>query len=1764
MFIKLILLTLAVVVLFSVTLVGSFYGFQTFHDLSSQLMIYDLYSTCNEMNVILNNTGMDRSNLSMMGNDKFDQNSKFNQHDQDVIQHCIQGELPILSSYQLPKKIGFLNGVNGHDAKGKFEIILIGQNEFLRLENFEIGYEPRYQSGFKIPELHIYLSRDDDLSSDDIHLDKLKKNLGDKNYPLLIHSSQYNEEYDTILIYDVIHKEIFATAKLNDLSPISDSFYNVMNSIKSIDYHTKIESEIINEQYGFLEGSDIYKAKGSMNTSFEEDEGTLQSGSFEISKGRDPELYLTTNGNVRKSNHWTFGPDGNIYVASGNTNEILRYDAASGKFLNVFIQKGSGGLDGPRDLVFSPDGKYLLVTSFFNNQVLKYDAASGKFLNVFIQKGSGGLDGPRDLVFSPDGNIYVASGNTNEILRYDENTGDYLGVFVSEDIGGMDFPMGLAIGPDSNLYVVSNENDKVLRYSLDGKFQNVFVSGPELYSPTDLAFDENFLYVSSDKTDEILKYDAITGDFINSFITKTTDHLKYSMSDIDHLKSPTGILVGPNGNIYVASDGTNEILKYDPVRGKLFDDEKFIGDKSNGLSRPGHLEIKDGKICVSNNFNNSINCYDEQTGKNLDKYMISLRNTIAYRDNSVTGPDGELYMSNNLANEIVQFDGTDSKLILQTGDSLLRTPSYLTFHDGYLYVGSDDKIFKFDEKGDFIDIFVTTNTGSLRNPQGLLFTDDELIVNSYNDRMLRYDLNGKFIGEFTSSKNDLMVKPIGMAVDKQGNLFTTTQLGQILQYSSNGDLINTIEIPESNCIDHETLSSDPHGILLNGNELYVAVFNQNALMVYDLTVEKFTKIYCDDLLVNPEGLALGNDILYISVYGADSIFGMSNIVEFDLRNHTFSPLSINSGDGRLSLPRGLFFYNGYLYIANSNNNEILQYDPDNTSLNIITNFVGNSIKTGGITFGPSDNLFIINENNNDIYEYDLDDGNFMGVFVEFVNSLSVNFNADSINQHDLDGLLESFNDDILILQNITFSHDNKFLFASVPSNDGILVYDSHGKLHDVFVDSDVLEYPTDITLTPDGNHLLVSNYGANTISRLSISDGFLDVEDPIFISPGNDGLIEITQIGFDPFDNLYVVGGKYNHILKYTSDGKYLGEFDVDNIYLNRFSENLLRHYTLNGIDTNRNNVLVVYDNFLEQSVATLTLNNSVEFLTPLTIFAYDSLSPLNLIENPELKSKDVFKRTGFFIGNDGNAYGQAIIKNVDQQVLVKIETFAIDYDKSNYLSVFPYFDYGIPEPTVCLSVNFDDCNVSNINKLKVNAGDNVYLLHDVDTDSLTSDDLDIFIYDDDNLLAHIPLREYGIARISLNSFIDWIQYYLPVFPFIGLMMLFPIMVDYTRSLFKLIFFSIYWLQGTKSVIMTGKNEKVTILIPAHNEEYGIGEAIESALATDYPNKEIIVIDDGSDDDTYLIAYKFAEKGLIKLVHRDTASGSKATALNYGANYATGEYIICMDGDTKLDKDALKNAVNYFDDDVVALSGNVKIIAGDNGITNTVTRLQSYEYMVAIELGRRFTSFFKILLVISGAFGVFKKSFFKGVHTFDNDTLTEDFDLTLKLRKTKKKILFVADSIAYTYCPNNLSAWKKQRNRWAYGQFQTLLKNRNIITSKFSIRDKISFLDMFVLDIFLALTFAVGLVVLVIIAMILYLQDNLPMLIYPLVFTMLSFMVLESLIFLYAVAHSGKNKLSSLKLVYLSPIMTFYYRPYLKLINLRAYINAYFKKQTSW
>ena len=219
-----------------------------------------------------------------------------------------------------------------------------------------------------------------------------------------------------------------------------------------------------------------------------------------------------------------FGPDGHLYVASGDIPLVNRYDGHTGKFIDSFViddpktkDDETGGLAGARGLVFGADG-HLYVSSGISDQVLRYDGSTGQFIDIFAH--GGGLDGPIGLVFGSDGELYVASALTDMVVRYDGTTGDFIDQFVGAGDGGLNNPTGLLFGPDGHLYVGSAVTNQVLRYDeRSGDFIDVFASG-EMSVPIGIIFgpDGDF-YVASFQTDAVLKYDGISGDFLEVFAT---------------------------------------------------------------------------------------------------------------------------------------------------------------------------------------------------------------------------------------------------------------------------------------------------------------------------------------------------------------------------------------------------------------------------------------------------------------------------------------------------------------------------------------------------------------------------------------------------------------------------------------------------------------------------------------------------------------------------------------------------------------------------------------------------------------------------------------------------------------------------------------------------------------------------------------------------------------------------------------------------------------------------------------------------------------------------------------------------------------------------------------------------------------------------------------------------------------------------------------------------------------------------------------------
>jgi len=234
---------------------------------------------------------------------------------------------------------------------------------------------------------------------------------------------------------------------------------------------------------------------------------------------------------------------------------------------------------------------------------------------------------------------------------------------------------------------------------------------------------------------------------------------------------------------------------------------------------------------------------------------------------------------------------------------------------------------------------------------------------------------------------------------------------------------------------------------------------------------------------------------------------------------------------------------------------------------------------------------------------------------------------------------------------------------------------------------------------------------------------------------------------------------------------------------------------------------------------------------------------------------------------------------------------------------------------------------------------------------------------------------------------------------------------------------------------------KISVIIPAYNEEKVIGHTIEGVLETKYPKKEIIFVDDGSSDKTLSIAMQYRDK--IKVLHKE--NGGKASALNYGLVYATGEIIVIVDADTIIGRHSLKEIVKGFEvnEHVAAVAGNIKV----RNRVNWITKCQALEYITGIQIIRRAFDVFGSITIVPGALGAFKKSLLAEAGAYGKETIVEDFDQTIKLLKAGLITQGSSKATAYTEAPTTIHDFVAQRKRWYRGNIQVLKRHSDALTN---------------------------------------------------------------------------------------------------------------------
>ncbi|MFN7974924.1 MAG: hypothetical protein U0166_21660 [Acidobacteriota bacterium] len=255
-----------------------------------------------------------------------------------------------------------------------------------------------------------------------------------------------------------------------------------------------------------------------------------------------------------------------ILVSGYDSDDATIFGHPGGAFLGKL---GAGGsLNGVQAIRVGPEG-LLYVANEEGDDVVRYDRTTGAFVDVFVQPGAGGLDGTTGLTWGPDGDLYVPSFNTDSILHFDGTTGAPVGTFVAAGSGGLDGPdAGTIFGPGGDLYVPSYWNGRVLRYDgATGAALGVFITG--IARPRDLEFRPGgLLYVSSDTGSRVNEYDAATGAFLRAFVAPGSGGLSGAYS----------IEFDDAGSLYVVSLRTNQVLQYRDTDGS------FIGVFADGAA----------------------------------------------------------------------------------------------------------------------------------------------------------------------------------------------------------------------------------------------------------------------------------------------------------------------------------------------------------------------------------------------------------------------------------------------------------------------------------------------------------------------------------------------------------------------------------------------------------------------------------------------------------------------------------------------------------------------------------------------------------------------------------------------------------------------------------------------------------------------------------------------------------------------------------------------------------------------------------------------------------------------------------------------------------------------------------------------------------------------------------------------------------------------------------------------------------------------------
>ena len=240
----------------------------------------------------------------------------------------------------------------------------------------------------------------------------------------------------------------------------------------------------------------------------------------------------------------------------------------------------------------------------------------------------------------------------------------------------------------------------------------------------------------------------------------------------------------------------------------------------------------------------------------------------------------------------------------------------------------------------------------------------------------------------------------------------------------------------------------------------------------------------------------------------------------------------------------------------------------------------------------------------------------------------------------------------------------------------------------------------------------------------------------------------------------------------------------------------------------------------------------------------------------------------------------------------------------------------------------------------------------------------------------------------------------------------------------------------------------VSVLIPTYCEEKMIEATIEGALAIDYPNFEVVVVDDGSTDATVARVTPYVEAGRVRLI-RKTVNEGKAMALNDALLCLNGDIVLTIDADAVVDRQILRNLVPHFSSArVAAVTGNPRVV----NRKTLLSKIQLIEFTSIVGLLRRAQRVWGRIQTVSGVVVAFRKIALFDVGLFDPSMATEDIDMSWRLQKRFWDIRYEPRGIVWMQVPETLRAFAKQRKRWAIGLGQVLREHIGILLHRKNLR----------------------------------------------------------------------------------------------------------------